>query len=40
MLYVFEIVNWLRVKKYDDLKQGKSHKELTQLRTMKLLYYM
>lgn len=40
MLDVFEIVNWLRVKKYDDLKQGKSHKELTQLRTMKLLYYM
>lgn len=40
MLDVFEIVNWLRVKNYDDLKQGKSHRELTQLRTMKLLYYM
>lgn len=40
MLNIFEIVNWLRVKNYYDLKNGTTKNHLTQLRTMKLLYYM
>lgn len=37
---VFQIVNWLRVKNYADMRQNPNVEELTQMKAMKLLYYI
>lgn len=40
MFNVFKIVNWLRVKNNADLQQNPNAEELTQMKAMKLLYYI
>lgn len=40
MYNVFEIVNWLRVKNNADMRQNPNEDELTQMKAMKLLYYI
>ena len=40
MYDVFQIVNWLRVKNYADMRQNPNVEELTQMKAMKLLYYI
>lgn len=40
MADVLKIVNWLRVKNSSDLKLSDSTEELTQMKVMKLLYYI
>lgn len=40
MYNVFEIVNWLRVKNNADMRQNPNIEELTQMKAMKLLYYI
>ncbi|EEU31057.1 toxin-antitoxin system, antitoxin component, Xre domain protein [Limosilactobacillus coleohominis 101-4-CHN] len=40
MYNVFEIVNWLRVKNNADMRQNPNIEELTQMKVMKLLYYI
>lgn len=40
MLNVDQVVNWLRVENNADLKLSDSTEELTQMKAMKLLYYI
>lgn len=40
MYDVFKIVNWLRVKNNSDMKTDENVEELTQMKCMKLLYYI
>ncbi|ASR40330.1 Panacea domain-containing protein [Ligilactobacillus agilis] len=40
MYDVFKIVNWLRVKNNADMKRNENVEELTQMKAMKLLYYI
>ena len=40
MYDVFQIVNWLRVKNNADMRQNPNIEELTQMKAMKLLYYI
>lgn len=41
MIEVLKLVNWMRVRNYKDLQiNGLDVKELTQMKAMKLLYYM
>lgn len=41
MYDVFEILNWLRVKNYKDMQSDNPNiEELTQMKAMKLLYYI
>lgn len=40
MYNVFKIVNWLRVKNNAELKSDLNAEELTQMKAMKLLYYI
>lgn len=40
MYDVFKIVNWLRVKNSADLRTDQNAEELTQMKAMKLLYYI
>ena len=36
----FKILNWLRVKNYEDMQDNPNVEELTQMKAMKLLYYI
>lgn len=40
MYDVLKIVNWLRVKNSADMNQNENVEELTQMKAMKLLYYI
>ncbi|MFJ6963500.1 MAG: Panacea domain-containing protein [Limosilactobacillus fermentum] len=40
MYDVFKVVNWLRVKNNADMRLNPNVEELTQMKTMKLLYYI
>lgn len=40
MVDVFKIVNWLRVKNNYDMHNDENIEELTQMKAMKLLYYI
>lgn len=40
MYDVFKIVNWLRVKNNADMRTNPNVEELTQMKAMKLLYYI
>lgn len=40
MYNALQVVNWLRVKNVADLKLDENAEELTQMKAMKLLYYM
>lgn len=40
MYDVFKIVNWLRVKNNADMRQNPNIEELSQMKVMKLLYYI
>lgn len=40
MYDVFKVVNWLRVKNNADMRLNPNVEELTQIKTMKLLYYI
>lgn len=40
MFDVFEVVNWLRVRNYADMREDDNVEELTQMKAMKLLYYI
>lgn len=40
MYDVFKIVNWLRVKNHADMRSNPNEDELTQMKAMKLLYYI
>lgn len=40
MYDVFKIVNWLRVKNNEELRLDPNSEELTQMKAMKLLYYI
>lgn len=40
MYDVFKVVNWLRVKNNADMRTNLNVEELTQMKTMKLLYYI
>lgn len=40
MYSVFQIVNWLRVKNSAELRTDPNAEELTQMKAMKLLYYI
>ncbi|WP_297582721.1 Panacea domain-containing protein [uncultured Lactobacillus sp.] len=40
MYNVFKIVNWLRVRNNADLRSDENAEELTQMKAMKLLYYI
>ena len=40
MYDVFKVVNWLRVRNNADMRQNPSIEELSQMRVMKLLYYI
>ena len=40
MYDVFKIVNWLRVRNNADMKLNENIEELTQMKAMKLLYYI
>lgn len=40
MYNVFKIVNWLRVKNNADMRLNPNEDELTQMKAMKLLYYI
>lgn len=40
MYNVFKVVNWLRVKNYAELRQSDYAEVLTQMKAMKLLYYI
>ena len=40
MYNVFQVVNWLRVRNNADLRIDPNAEELTQMKTMKLLYYI
>ena len=40
MYDVFKIVNWLRVRNNADLRSDENAEELTQMKAMKLLYYI
>ena len=40
MYDVFKIVNWLRVRNNADLQADPNAEELTQMKAMKLLYYI
>lgn len=40
MYDVFKIVNWLRVRNNADLQANPNAEELTQMKAMKLLYYI
>ena len=40
MYSVFKVVNWLRVKNNADMRLNPNVDELTQMRAMKLLYYI
>lgn len=40
MYDVFKIVNWLRVRNNADMRTNPNVEELTQMKTMKLLYYI
>lgn len=40
MYDVFKILNWLRVKNYKDMQDNPNVEELTQMKAMKLLYYI
>lgn len=40
MYNVFQIVNWLRVKNSAELRTDPNSEELTQMKAMKLLYYI
>lgn len=40
MYNVFQIVNWLRVRNSADLRTDPNAEELTQMKAMKLLYYI
>lgn len=40
MYDVFKIVNWLRVRNNADLRTNPNAEELTQMKAMKLLYYI
>lgn len=40
MYSVFKIVNWLRVKNNADMRQNPNIEELSQMKVMKLLYYI
>mgnify|MGYP004521895197 CR=1 FL=1 len=40
MYDVFKVVNWLRVKNNADMRTNPNVEELTQMKTMKLLYYI
>lgn len=40
MYDVFKVVNWLRVKNHADMRTDPNVEELTQMKVMKLLYYI
>ena len=40
MYDVFKVVNWLRVKNNADMRQDPNVEELSQMKAMKLLYYI
>lgn len=40
MYDVFKVVNWLRVRNNADMRTNPNVEELTQMKTMKLLYYI
>lgn len=40
MYSVFKVVNWLRVRNRADMRQDPNIEELSQMKTMKLLYYI
>ena len=40
MYNVFQVVNWLRVRNNADLRIDPNAEELTQMKAMKLLYYI
>ncbi|MGO5344110.1 Panacea domain-containing protein [Lactobacillus amylovorus] len=40
MYNVFQVVNWLRVRNNADLRTDPNAEELTQMKAMKLLYYI
>lgn len=40
MYDVFKVVNWLRVRNYADMQTNPNVEELTQMKAMKLLYYL
>lgn len=40
MYNVFKVVNWLRVKNNAELRSDENAEELTQMKAMKLLYYI
>lgn len=40
MYSVFKVVNWLRVKNNADMRLNPNEDELTQMKAMKLLYYI
>lgn len=40
MYNVFQVVNWLRVKNNAELNSSENAEELTQMKAMKLLYYI
>lgn len=40
MYNVFKIVNWLRVRNNADMRQNPNIEELSQMKVMKLLYYI
>lgn len=40
MYNVFQVVNWLRVRNNADLRSDPNAEELTQMKAMKLLYYI
>ncbi|MCI1290159.1 MAG: DUF4065 domain-containing protein [Lactobacillus sp.] len=40
MYNVFKFVNWLRVRNHADMREDPNIEELTQMKAMKLLYYI
>lgn len=40
MFDVFAVVNWFRVRNYADMRENENVEELTQMKVMKLLYYV
>ena len=40
MYDVFKVVNWLRVRNNADMRQNRNIEELSQMKVMKLLYYI
>ncbi|WP_369395521.1 hypothetical protein [Limosilactobacillus equigenerosi] len=40
MYDVLKVVNWLRARNFADMREDENVEELTQMKTMKLLYYI